>query len=446
MGPTTKKFGMAHDHLPEPQVRKVPFSVPEPPVEVDPITYEIIKHRIWYAGLSLGETVKKVSGTIVTAEANDLSSYITLPDGAPVFLGPYVVFHSGTAHLVISSVIELNKDDPGINDGDMFFSNDPWLGPVHQPDCALVAPIFLDGELFCWTGIMAHELDVGGVDPGSLCPNARDVYAEGNIFPAIKIVDKGVFRTDIDRMIQRCSRIPHIVALDVRAMIAGNNASRRDLEKLVDQYGKDVVKSVMIMMINKTSEKFKQRLSEMPRGKFRSRDWNEIGGAAPELQDEVYETECTMTNTGEKLIFDFSGTSVQCTGFANCGVGGLHGGVISSFAEPLAFDIPWNAGILKNIELITQEGTINNPTHPAAVSDGITEGAVTTATASGGTVTKMLSGHKELRDKTLGNSGSSFLGSTLGGMDENGEFWGTLLLDVIGTCAHRPRESGMDWI
>ncbi len=435
MAPKLKEFGRPHPNLPKPHALRAPFTVPEPPVEVDPITYEIIKHRIWYAGLSLGETLKKVSGTIVTAEANDMSSYITLEDGAPVFIGPYVIFHSGNSDLIISNVIRLNKEDPGIYDGDMFFVNDPWLGPAHQPDCAIVAPIFLDDKLFCWTGLTVHQLDLGGVDPGGLCPNARNVYAEPTLFPAVKIVERGKFRTDFDRLLRRNSRMPGIVALDIRSMIAGNNACRRDILKLVAQYGKEAVKSVMIMMIRKTSEKFKERLRELPRGTFRCRDWNEIGGAAPELQDEVYQMECTLTNTGEKLIFDFSGTSVQCTGFANCGVGGMRSGVISGFAEPVAFDIPWNAGILENVEIISQEGTINNPKYPAALSDGITEGAIVTAAASAGAVMRMVLGHRELRDKTLINSGAAFLGNTLGGMNEKGEFWGTLLMDVIGMCS-----------
>jgi len=430
-----KPFGVPHSHLPEPRVYRAPYTLQAPPLEVDPITYEIVKHRIWYVGLTLGETLKKVSGTIVTAEAHDMSSYLTLENGAPVFLGPYVIFHSGIADLIISNVIELNREEPGIRDGDMFFVNDPWLGPAHQCDCAIVAPVFVDGEIYAWTGLTVHQLDMGGVDPGGLCPHARDVYAEPTMYPAVKIVDEGRFRTDIDRLLQRNSRMPGILALDVRSMIAGNYAARRDLLKLMNQYGKDVVKSVMITMLHKTSDMFRARLKQLPIGTFRGRDWNEIGGAAPELQDEVYEVQCTLTNTGEKLVFDFSGTSPQCKGFANCGIGGMRSGVIAGFTEPIAYDIPWNAGILVNIEIISQEGTVNNPTYPAAVSDGITEGAIVTAAASSKAVCQMLLGNKEFREKTLITSGSNFLGNTLGGMDERGQRWGTLLMDVIGMTA-----------
>jgi len=45
---------------------------------------------------------------------------------------------------------------------------------------------------------------------------------------------------------------------------------------------------------------------------------------------------CTMTNTGGKLIFDVSGTSPQCTGFANRGIGGMRSGRLNDFSHPTA--------------------------------------------------------------------------------------------------------------
>jgi len=53
----------------------------------------------------------------------------------------------------------------------MFLCSDPWVGGgLHQNDVALFAPLFHDGELFGWTVAVAHQLDVGGVSPGSWPP------------------------------------------------------------------------------------------------------------------------------------------------------------------------------------------------------------------------------------------------------------------------------------
>lgn len=425
-------FGVPHADLDPPKVLRAPYTLKEPLAAVDPVTYEIIKHRLWTIGLMMGETFKKVSGSVVAAEANDMATYITLEDGAPVFLGPYIVFFSGICDLVVSNTIRLNADDPGIRDGDMFLLNDPWLGPCHQSDLSIVQPLFVGDELFLWTGITLHEIDVGGVDPGSLCPHAKDAYAEANIYPAVKIVEGGKLKADIDRTLRRNSRLPGIMALDLRSQVAGNLTARKHLERLVQEYDRDVVKSVMILMQNRTSDLFRKRLKSLPHGTFRARDFFEIGGADPVFQDDVYEVDCTLQNDGEKLVLDFSGTSKQSGGFVNSGLGGLRGGVLGGLLETLAWDIPWNAGILVNLEIRSQEGTTHNPKWPAAVSCGVTEGAVSTALATGGAVCHMLLGDEEARRRTIGGTGSVFCSATLGGLNPDGTFWGTLLMDPIG--------------
>jgi len=424
-------FGQPHPDLPPPAPLKETFKLKDPPVELDAITYEILKHRLWYVTLSVGETLKKVSGTMVVVEGNDFSVYLCDHDGAPVFLGPYVMMHSGIADLLITGTIELNAEDPGIHDGDMFFCNDPWIGPIHQCDCAVVCPVFADNEIFAWTGVTLHQLDMGGVEIGGLCPSARTYFAEPTIYPSVKIVDRGEFRSDFDRLLRRNSRLPGIVALDVRSMIGANETARDNLLELVDRYGKDVVKSAMIMVQNKTSEAFKHRLSKLPRGKFRGRDFLEIGGSAPELHDDVYQAQATVTNTGEKLIFDFSGTSKQSSGFVNCAIGGLRSGALTSMVEALAWDLPWNAGLLANLEIISQEGTVNNCQSPAAVSDGIQEAAIITLGAAGRGIALMITMDEVLRDFSYCTSGGCYLGNTMGGIDQRGQIWGTLLMDSV---------------
>ncbi|EQD30422.1 N-methylhydantoinase B, partial [mine drainage metagenome] len=196
----------------------------------------------------------------------------------------------------------------------------------------------------------------------------------------------------------------------------------------------------MIEIQEDTKRNLQARLQQLPRGAFRGLDRNEVGGAAPELQDDVYEVHCTLRNTGEKLVFDFSGTSKQSGGFANCGIGGLRSACLMSLMESAALGLPWNAGISSCVEIWTQPGTVNNPTWPAAVSDGITEGAVTTALAASQAVSNWLLASGEMAGKAAANGGN-FLGNTLGGLDEKGNIWGTLLLDSLvqsyGPTMHR---------
>lgn len=433
-----RQFGTPVNDLPPIEKFTVEYTDKTPPVDVDPATYEVLRHRLWWALVTVSETLKKVSGTIVTAEGNDMSTYISLEDGSPVYLGPYVALHSGIADLLISRTIETAGDE--IEPGDMILCNDPWMGPVHQPDCAVIAPFFVDGTIFSWVGVTLHQLDMGGIDPGGLCPNARDAFGEPHIYPAVKLVEHGKMRRDIDRMLRRNSRMPDVVALDMRSMVSGNHAALQELQSLVSTYSPEVVRSVMIEIQEDAKRKFRDRLQSLPRGQFSGMDRNEVGGADPSLQDDVYEVQCTLRNTGEKLIFDFSGTSKQSGGFANCGYGGLRSACLMSLMESAALNMPWNAGVSSCVEIWTQPGTVNNPTWPAAVSDGITEGAVTTALAASQAVSNWLLASKDMKDRA-GANGGNFLGNTLGGIDEKGKLWGTLLLDSLvqsyGPTLHR---------
>ena len=85
--------------------------------------------------------------------------------------------------LLIKDVIERFGDD--IHPGDIFVSNDPFKAGIHQSDVQFVSPYFHDGEIVAWAGCMAHVMDIGGMNPGSWCPTAIDLYQEGMHHPAL---------------------------------------------------------------------------------------------------------------------------------------------------------------------------------------------------------------------------------------------------------------------
>ena len=76
--------------------------------------------------------------------------------------------------------------------GDIFVTNDPFYGGVtHLNDVVLAMPVFADGELVAWTANIAHWNDVGGMVPGSISNEAREIYQEGLRLPAVKIIEGG---------------------------------------------------------------------------------------------------------------------------------------------------------------------------------------------------------------------------------------------------------------
>src|SRR4029453_12352426 len=201
--------------------------------------------------------------------------------------------------------LEYRSGNPGIFEEDMFLSNDPWVGAAHQMDVTLLCPIFWDGKLFCWITNVLHQYDVGGITPGSFCPNARDAFDEGILIPPIKIIERGELRRDIEGVYLRASRNPYLVALDLRAQIAGNLTATKRITQLIAPYGPDVVKGVMRKIIDNAEAAFLAKMAKLPDGAWRERSYVEVAKVGDR---GTYPVMLTMRKEGDRLVFDNAGT------------------------------------------------------------------------------------------------------------------------------------------
>ena len=165
-------------------------------------------------------------GEQLQADVRDLGFFLLDEKGDFVFFGPFLQYLSSAIGSAVKWTLENRSENPGIHDGDIFLTNDPWIGATHQSDVALFAPVFWKGELFCWVGNSLHQWDLGGTSPGGFNPQAADVFWESGCIPPIKIVEKGVLRRDLEEEYLRRSRVPQLVALDLRAEMAGCNVGR----------------------------------------------------------------------------------------------------------------------------------------------------------------------------------------------------------------------------
>ena len=173
----------------------------ETALEIDPITFEVVRNKLAAITEEQAITLKSVSGSPVVTDATDFNNGLYLPDGSIVTMGPQVIFHTGTMSSVIRSIIDNFTQNPGIREGDMFILNDPYRGAIHQPDVSIVAPVFHGGRQVGWAGSCAHQLDVGGMSFGSWAIGATEIQQEAMLLPGIKLVEGGVLREDLWQMI-----------------------------------------------------------------------------------------------------------------------------------------------------------------------------------------------------------------------------------------------------
>jgi N-methylhydantoinase B len=176
-------------------------------------------------------------------------------------MGRQVLFHAGTTSQVIKAVIRKCAEDPGINDGDMFIVNNPYDGAVHPPDVSIVCPIFSGGELVAWS-VAPHSLmwrdGIWQLVPKQPRSNRMHDYSSSQI-------DQKKIRRDIWEMILSMSRLPFMIGLDFKAMIAANNLAKIRLTGIMKSFGLETVQAVMNGLIEISEKRFRTRLLELPR-------------------------------------------------------------------------------------------------------------------------------------------------------------------------------------
>lgn len=398
--------------------------------EVDPITYEVIRHNLWQINEEHGATIQRLSGSPVAMYALDLNPSLLTEDAEFVYFGPYMQYMSGVTDTQVKWTLEFRSDNPGIHDGDMFLANDPWVGAAHQQDVMLLCPVFWDGELFCWVTNCLHQYDIGGITPGSFCPSAESAYDEGLMLPPIKIIEGGEVRRDIEAVYLRASRKPQLVALDFRAQVAGNTTARSRILELVRRYGPRVVKGVMKRIIDNSEKSFLEKMRRLPDGLWQDRTYIE---ACRPGDRRTHRVQLQLRKEGHKLVFTNDGTANQ-EGAMNATYSGWRGAIMVAVTELLCWDQYFAVGgALRHIEFDPTPGTLNCANFPASVSTAPIQSMEISLYPAYNVLSKMMYPDAEMRKDIMCIGGTSQWPATLfRGIDQWGERYGYLLIDPIG--------------
>jgi N-methylhydantoinase B len=405
---------------------------------VDPVTFEVVWHRLLDTTEEMGIKYMRTSGSPVLVGAYDAATGIMLADGRLVAMGPYITTQAHVQRLVVESVLRMRAKAIGPND--MFVCNDPYLGATHQPDVATVAPVHLDGELQAWVGASGHWLDIGGPEPGGFNMNADSVYDEGLRMPPTKLVDAGVIREDVLELILNQVREP-LVELDLRGQVVANQTGKERLAALFDEYGPQTVRQVMEEGIGHVERRLRARLREIPDGVWREIQYLDHDGKRPEIRQIV----CTVTKRGERLTIDFSGSDPQNAAFVNCTYSGLRAATLSALCIMLCWDTAWNDGVANCVDIVVPPRTVVSAEHPAPVSSATITAIIVTLNLVFGAVAKMLLASPKHRDEAMANWCSTSIGVSILGTNDRGVT--TLLPEsshFAAGCGARTNEDGVD--
>jgi len=398
--------------------------------DIDPVTYEVIRHNLWQINEEHGATIQRISGSPVAMYALDLNPSILTEDAEFVYFGPYMQYMSGVTDTQVKWTLENRSDNPGINEGDMFIANDPWVGAAHQQDVMLLCPVFWEGELFCWVTNCLHQYDIGGITPGSFCPAAESAFEEGILLPPLKIIENFEIRKDIEAVYLRSSRKPELVALDFRAQMAGNTTARERVLDLIKRYGAGTVKAVMKRVIDNSEKSYLEKMARLPDGFWQDRTYVE---ACRPGDRRTHRAMIGLRKEGNRLIFTNDGTAGQ-DGAMNATYSGWRGSIMVAVNELLCWDQYFACGgALRHIEFDPTPGTFNCANYPASVSTAPIQSMEISLYPTYNVLSKMIYPDPEMRKDIMCIGGTSQWPATLfRGVDQWGERYGYLLIDPIG--------------
>src|SRR3990172_7518866 len=148
-----------------------------PAAGLDPFTLEIVKAKLLAIAEEMSVVLARTSMSPIVYEVLDFACGLTDPDGQVVAQANGLTLFTGTFATQVQSVTK-KFSLAGIRPGDIFMTNGPYDGGTHTCDIALIMPVFTESAIVAFAVSITHWTEVGGKTPGSVSPDATEIYHE----------------------------------------------------------------------------------------------------------------------------------------------------------------------------------------------------------------------------------------------------------------------------
>lgn len=329
---------------------------------LDPVTFEVLKNSFINSVNQMSEQILRTCYSFVIYN-RDFSNGLSDANGDSIAQGAQdLAGHVGTLHLTCKDVIRAFKGR--MEDGDVYAINDPYAGGTHFSDVRLIRPIFVDGEVIAFAQSNGHWTDVGGSTPGSFDVKARDMFREGVRITPVRLWHAGRFCDDVANLIAAQTRDPASIIGDMQSQAEATRVAEREVKRLVEKYGKQAVLEGFADVQNYVERATRKKLGELPRGSwetvdFMDRDLGKGEGLIP--------IKIKLTLTGDKAIYDFTGSHPCVNSLYNSAFGGTFSACVAAMKYFFP-ELPLNSGFYRTIEVIAPENTVVNAKWPVAVT------------------------------------------------------------------------------
>ncbi len=325
---------------------------------LDQIGMQIQWNRLLSVVEEQAQTLIRTAFSTSAREAGDISAGVYDPSGR--MLAQAVTGTPGHVNAMAASVRHFLAKYPlnTMSEGDVFLTNDPWLGTGHLNDFTVVTPTWRNGEIVALFACTTHVADIGGRGFGA---DGRQVYEEGINIPIMRLSEGGQMSRTVLDIIAANNRNPVEVEGDLYSLVACNEVGSRRLVAMMDEFGMASIEPLAEHIIRASRKGMADEIAKLPKGVYKNS--MRIDG-----YEKPIDIVATMTITEDTIEVDFSGTS-SVSGYG-INVPMTYTEAYASFGVRCAVGnrVPNNAGSLDAVRITAPSGCILNAPHPAAVT------------------------------------------------------------------------------
>lgn len=339
-------------------------TITEPGIKgkLDPVSYQVILSRLDGIVQEMNDSIFRTGYSTIVRETHDASCMILDANGD--IIGQHVVspIHPGTLMEVVRTFVRTFGHD--MAPGDAYFTNHPFLaGMPHSIDTAVVTPFFHDGKVVAFCGGIAHKSDMGGPVPGTGNAEAREPFHEGILYPPVRLVHRGEWRRDLERILRANSRTPDLIMGDIRGQLGVARLGERRLAETVAKHGIDALLAAFAQMQDNVEHVLREAIAQWPDGVAAGESLVDTDGI---VFDRSVRYHVRITKTGDRLHFDFSDSNDQVQGPINIQPAQACAALYYALVAFVDAHPPINGGVRRVAETTFRRGSVVCANYPCA--------------------------------------------------------------------------------
>ncbi len=246
---------------------------------------------------------------------------------------------------------------PTMREGDVYITNDPWMGTGHRNDFVVTTPVFHRGKLVALFSCTSHLTDIGGIGFG---PDGTDVYMEALGIPFLKLFDRGVLNETLMAIVKDNTRLPVECEGDLYSLANCNEIGARRLVEMLQEFGLCDVDALADHVVESSRNAVLAAIAKLPKGSWRNT-------MTVDGYEEPVRLAAKLTISQDGIAVDYAGTSAQSRRGINVPMTYTAAYTMFGLASALVPEVPNNAGSLAPFTVTAPPGSILNAQRPAAV-------------------------------------------------------------------------------